>query len=327
MDRDHPILGFFHGWVEAFAKHAERVDVIVLQAGTYDLPDHVRVFSLGKESGTSKLGQLARFYYYLTRSFFALRPTHVFFHMGAIMNVLASPFWLLRGITRTKFFWWKAHGHINWFGRFAGWFVDRIYTSTSSGFPIETKKRWVIGQAIDPEYFTPDPGARISKHVLYVGRISPLKKIEEFIATARILEPKGYTFTIVGPVCDAAYETELKHLAKDTMIDFAGPKPPSELRHYYHQAAIFLNPSQTHSMDKTVLEAVLSGCIPVTSNIAFRELLEPHGLFVTETVGQQFAAVIEGLTAPEQLRSEIRDAVVTSHSLHTFAKRIFGTNV
>ncbi|MCD5381655.1 MAG: hypothetical protein LR008_03730, partial [Candidatus Pacebacteria bacterium] len=50
LDTEHPILGFFHRWVEEFAKHCEQVHVICLQEGRHDLPDNVTVHSLGKES-------------------------------------------------------------------------------------------------------------------------------------------------------------------------------------------------------------------------------------------------------------------------------------
>ena len=324
MDRNHPILGFFHEWVREFSAEAERVEVIVLEAGQYDLPAHVTVRSLGKERGSSKAGQLVRFWWYFGHAFFIVRPTHVFFHMGAIMNVLAAPFWFLSFITRTRFYWWKAHGHINVFGRFASLFVDRIYTSTESGFPIKTKKRYVIGQAIDPNYFTPNESVRVPKRVLFAGRISPTKKIEEFIATARLLEPVGYSFVIIGPVCDEVYEATLKELAAGTNIEFAGAKSPDELRRYYQEADIFLNPSQTNSMDKTVLEAALSGALPVTSNIAFIALLQQYGLYVSDPSGERFAEVIRDIDVSNTVRNAIRSEIIATHSLDTFAERVFG---
>ena len=51
VDREHATLGFFHEWIEALATTADQVEVIALEVGAYDLPEHVRVHSLGKESG------------------------------------------------------------------------------------------------------------------------------------------------------------------------------------------------------------------------------------------------------------------------------------
>ncbi|MEM9336981.1 MAG: hypothetical protein AAGA35_03955, partial [Patescibacteria group bacterium] len=59
VDRAHPILGFFHGWVEEFANHFGEVHVVCLGAGEFDLPQNVQVYSLGKEKRASKLRMLA----------------------------------------------------------------------------------------------------------------------------------------------------------------------------------------------------------------------------------------------------------------------------
>ncbi|MEK7538915.1 MAG: hypothetical protein AAB552_03680 [Patescibacteria group bacterium] len=58
VDQNDDILGFFHGWIREFAKHAEQVTVIALGVGEYDLPKNVRVFSLGKELFAQERGGL-----------------------------------------------------------------------------------------------------------------------------------------------------------------------------------------------------------------------------------------------------------------------------
>ena len=49
VDRDDPILGFFHAWIEEFAKHVEKITVVCLRKGKYDLPD-VEVIALGERA-------------------------------------------------------------------------------------------------------------------------------------------------------------------------------------------------------------------------------------------------------------------------------------
>ncbi|MFH1255408.1 MAG: glycosyltransferase [bacterium] len=49
IDRNDDVLGFMHGWIRKLAEHCEKITVIALGAGEYDLPKNARVFSLGKE--------------------------------------------------------------------------------------------------------------------------------------------------------------------------------------------------------------------------------------------------------------------------------------
>jgi len=62
VDRDDAILGFFHRWIEEFAKHCEQITVICLKEGKHNLPKNVQVLSLGKEDGASKVRYLFNFY-------------------------------------------------------------------------------------------------------------------------------------------------------------------------------------------------------------------------------------------------------------------------
>ena len=65
VDKNHPILGFFHRWIEEFAKHCDTVEVICLFEGEHTLPANVHVHSLGKEEGKNRLKYLIRFYAYI----------------------------------------------------------------------------------------------------------------------------------------------------------------------------------------------------------------------------------------------------------------------
>lgn len=61
VDRDDPILGFFHRWIEEFSNHCDKVTVICLSLGKYDLPKNVKVLSLGKEEQLRKRPDLGNF--------------------------------------------------------------------------------------------------------------------------------------------------------------------------------------------------------------------------------------------------------------------------
>jgi glycosyltransferase involved in cell wall biosynthesis len=252
--------------------------------------------------------------------------------MGAIYNILGAPFFFLRHIYRTKFYWWKAHGYINTMGKIALLFVDDVFTSTESGFALPSKKKHVIGQAIDTTFFTEDGEKARSRKVIFVGRVMRVKHIETFIETAALLLRNEDTlhFEIIGPVGDEAYFAELKKKITDLGIGervaFLGPKNQEELISIYQSALIFLNTSLTHSMDKTVLEGILCGCVPVTGNRAFADLLTNEGLYIEEPTPERYAEKITQLLLGDlsPTRMRLREKVVSLHSLNTFTHRIFG---
>ncbi|MEK7218164.1 MAG: hypothetical protein AAB728_01725, partial [Patescibacteria group bacterium] len=61
VDRQDPILGFFHRWIEEFALHCKQITVIGQATGDYHFPPNVRILSLRKERGASKMSQIIRF--------------------------------------------------------------------------------------------------------------------------------------------------------------------------------------------------------------------------------------------------------------------------
>ncbi len=338
VDVAHPILGFFHGWILEFAKHFDRIDVICLEKGEYHLPPHVHVHSLGKEKGVSKVRQLLRFYRYFARTFFSQKPNYVFFHMGAIYNILAAPFFLIRKLYRTQFYWWKTHGKMEYKKERAAFrLCDRVCTAGNSSFKFSAPKVHVVGHAIDGSLFTyrvPQWSSNI--RLIAVGRVTPIKKLEVAIDAVGTLTALGVSshLKIIGPVDDFTYLDQLKRqiqAAQLTNVIFDGPRKQEELVAEYHNADILMHPIYEGGFDKVVLEAMLSGVVPVTSIVSFREILEPLGLFVSggEVSGYVNAVrYLHGVSVDErnQLTRELREIVLCDHGLHTLSQRIFGVS-
>ena len=65
VDKNDAILGFFHRWIVEFAKHTDTVTVVCLQKGASELPENVKVLSLGKERGVGRIARAIRFYSYI----------------------------------------------------------------------------------------------------------------------------------------------------------------------------------------------------------------------------------------------------------------------
>ncbi|PIT89213.1 MAG: hypothetical protein COU27_01510, partial [Candidatus Levybacteria bacterium CG10_big_fil_rev_8_21_14_0_10_36_7] len=177
IDKNDPILGFFHRWVEEFAKHCEQITVICLEKGIHDLPQNVRVFSLGKEDfqlSTFNFQLFQKVKYMLTfwKLIWRERKNYnsVFVHMNQVYIILGGLFWM---VTEKKISLWYAHGSISFSLRIATILTHNVFTSTKSGFRIRTKKTKIVGQGIDTDLFSlKNTTNNVKFEIISIGRIS-----------------------------------------------------------------------------------------------------------------------------------------------------------
>lgn len=295
VDINDPILGFFHRWIEEFSKHCEQITVIALGVGEYHLPKNIRVFSLGKEHlrkrsdlGNSGLRsvlaeQLRKARYIL--SFYHLiwreRKNYdaVFVHMNPIYVVLGGLLWK---ILRKKIGLWYTHKNIDLKLRIAEKFTNVIFTASLESFRLMSNKIKIVGHGIDTEMFrqTEKEKNEILRMVT-VGRISPVKDYETLINAVEILTRENISLhlDIVGGTAttdDKNYLAKLHNLVRDKKlkdsIRFVGEISHKDLPPYLQHTDIFVNMSNTGSLDKAVLEAMACGSLILTSNGAFRDI-------------------------------------------------------
>jgi glycosyltransferase involved in cell wall biosynthesis len=137
---------------------------------------------------------------------------------------------------------------------------------------------------------------------------------------------------IVGSQLDKRYLRELQDEVKKRdlagVVTFVDGVEQTELVEEYRNASVLMNPSDTDGLDKVILEAMAMGCIPVTANLACKELLSPHGLFMQKGDIDGYATAIEKVFAmPEEehrsLQKILREIVLQDHAIETLPKRIF----
>jgi glycosyltransferase involved in cell wall biosynthesis len=259
--------------------------------------------------------------------------------MGAIYNVLALPFFLIRKIQNTSFFWWKTHGKVGKpLERLALIGVDRVFTAGSQSFAIETDKRTIVGHAVDTHQFTlRENTVMVPKDALImVGRIVSIKRIEVALEVMRMLKAREgshtYSLTLVGIADSKDYEKSLRDFCTREELDtvhFIGSINHAKLPELYQKSSILIHPAFEAGFDKVVLEAMASGVIPLTSILSFKEILEPYGLYVAPNNVEGYVEGIiriQNMSTDEhtKLQSALRTLVVEHHSLETLPKRIFG---
>ncbi len=333
VDNTDDNLGFFHQWIKKFAEQCESVIVICLYEGVHSLPQNVRVLSLGKEIGVSRVKYLWRFYTYILRE----RKNYdaVFVHMNQIYVVLGGFLWRK---LKKRIGWWYAHGMVSPSMRAAEKRADVIFTSTPEGFRIPSTKVVVVGQGIDTSLF--EPKNKYALHaplaLVTIARISPPKKLETLIDSLLFLRANSITATldIIGGIDagNAPYKNELmQHVDINdlgTSVRFLGGMSYAALPGALSPYDIFVSAGATGSLDKTLLDAAAAGLPVVSSTPAFRTIAEGVvDIGFCEPRAESFAEVITRVAElPVEERGRmgtvLRGLVEREHSLDGLIKKI-----
>ncbi|MEO6095945.1 MAG: glycosyltransferase family 4 protein [Fibrobacteria bacterium] len=243
-----------------------------------------------------------------------------FIHMNHPWGYRLQPVFRLTGIPCVM---WYAHGNVSPSLRWALRGVTRVITSTPEGFRIKSPKIRIVGQGIDSRLFRVPAFAAERNDILYVGRVSPRKRIDLLLAVmaevAKIDPANPMRLRIVGPTLtpeDQRYDMEMRSrmwsMGLQDRVEFTGFVPQEHHPGLYASAFLHLNVSKTGSMDKTVLEALACGCPVLTSNEAFREMLSPRPEFRLDSddpgvIARRMLAIHSGMAAypPEPLRAMV----------------------
>ncbi|MFZ2253459.1 MAG: glycosyltransferase family 4 protein [Minisyncoccia bacterium] len=281
IDKNHSILGFFHRWVEEFAKNCEEVHVVCLYEGEHTLPSNVIIHSLGKnkkEVSSFRYGlRLLKFSWLLRKKY-----DTVFAHMNPEYVIVGGILWRLLG-KEVRF--WYAHGAVTAKLYVATFLANIVFTSTQGGFRIVSKKVRVIGQGIDIGHFSElsDQKGKLNlRRLVTVGRITESKRIETLLRAVLLLREEAMpcTLTIIGGPSTSAeekYLAELKdyvqqHALSDYVI-FAGAKTQVLLPSALRESSVFVSDGATGSLDKTLLESAACGLIVISSNQSFKQVI------------------------------------------------------
>ncbi|MBU6142079.1 glycosyltransferase family 4 protein [Patescibacteria group bacterium] len=275
VDMNDPVLGFFHAWLEEFARQCERVTVICLQRGETRLPQNVTVYSLGKERRPSRVAYLWRLYRFVLRE----RKNYdaVLVHMNPEYVILCGPLWKILG---KRVALWYTHKAVNMKLLIAARWADKIFTASAESFRLPSKKLSVLGHGIDAGLFARHPSHAPVTRLLTVGRVSDAKDVRTLIlgvGEVHEQQPEApLVFDVVGGPAvraDECYLHELENLVASWelggVVRFLGERTHTELPAIYAAYGLFLHASRTGSMDKVVLEALAAGLPVITSSEAY----------------------------------------------------------
>lgn len=329
IDKHDPLLGFFHRWTEEFAKRCERITVICLQKGEYDLPDNVRVLSLGKEEDASRIEYVRRFFLYILR--YRKEYNVVFVHMNAEYVFLGGLLWR---IMRKKILLWYNHPKGSIYLRLSRIFPKTIFCTSLYAYSKRYKKTVIMPAGIDTELFVNRGQERKRNSILILGRISPVKKLDVLgraFTTLSEIDP-SLCVSIVGnaPPQDREYEEKIKKelhpLVEKGTVTFFDSVPNYKTPDLYNEHVLYINLTPTGSFDKTILEAMACGCMPLVVNRAYKDVLPPECLVESgdSDVLAEKVAVLLGKpdTFYKEVRGSMRMYVEEKQSLSALSQKI-----
>lgn len=325
VDMNDDNLGFFHGWIEKLASLAD-IEVIANHVGNHELPENVKVFSLGKEKGSWKVTKILKYQWLLLK--LMPKSNGVFFHMCP-EYVIGAGFW--PKVFRKKSLLWYAHKSVNWKLKLAEKMVNKIFTPSKESFRLPSEKVEITGHGIDLEKFKPVEIKRDSLKfkIISVGRIAPAKNIHLLIEVAESLENKGFNdfeIKIAGaPILksDENYFEKLKEKIQEKklegIIEFVGPISNKDIAEFYKGGDLFINLSDTGSVDKAGLEAMACGLQVLTSNEAFKDIV-PEENFTSKNLEEVVQKII--FLMKNENGVNLREYVFKNHNLNNLIVKI-----
>lgn len=333
VDINDPVLGFFHRWIEEFAKNYESIVVICLYKGEYNLPTNVEVFSLGKEMGVSKFSYVLNFYSLIWK----LRNKYnsVFVHMNYIYVLLGGLFW--KGMHK-KISLWYVHRQASFGLWLSEKFVNNIFTSSPESFTVKSNKVNYIGHGIDSELFKDN---KFDKNqdplkIISIGRITQIKNLETLIEAAEILKQKipNLLVSLYGDPStesDKHYVEELKQLIKakglERTVLFKGVVNQTQISRVFSEANLSVNLSPTGGWDKVVIESLMAKCPVFASNLALEAVYMGNAdkfLFEYKNPSDLTYKVSSYLEQSDKQRviEMISENVIKEYDIRTLVKKI-----
>jgi len=336
VDRDNPILGFFIDWIKEFVEHYEYVTAICLERGNYNLPVNVKILSLGKEGGASRIKYIFNFYKYIWQE--RKNYDQVFVHMNPIYVILGGFFWR---VVRKKIGLWYVHKEVDLKLKLSEKIADFIFTASEESNGLKSKKVKVLSHGINLRQFF--PGQKDNDgffNILYVGRISPIKNQFLLVKALKIIVEDGNAdklkIKLIGDAIsdnDKEYKQKIKDFVEqnklEQYVEFVGFVPNDKIVDFYHRADLSINLCPTGGLDKAVLESMLCGVPAIVLNKTFTREFGKYSseLILNNDDSNELAEKILKVkemskVKKEEMRTNLIVAIKSGHNLEDLILKI-----
>ncbi len=339
VDREDPILGFFHTWIYKLSFKFEFIYVVCLWKGKLDLPGNVKVYSLGKELKFSIfnfqfsiLKKIRYIFKFFNLCFFqSLSYDAVFVHMNQEYVLLGGIFWK---IMRKMVFLWRNHPVGGVLTRLSVFLANKVFCTSEFAFVARYKKTSIMPVGIDTERFKDLKIEKSRNSILFLGRMSPIKKPDLLIDALNLLNQKDINFrcNFYGDPSpkDTDFYANLKAKARklnlESKVIFHPGVPNYNAPTIYSEHNIFVNLTPTGSFDKTILEAAACGCLVVVTNESLKGEIDER-MIIQDYSASELAEKIEfWLNADSAEKADaslkLQKYVFQNHSLNALMEKL-----
>ena len=332
LDERDSTLSAYHRLVSEIAKNFSEVTAICLKEGEHHLPSNVTVKSLGKESGGSRLMSRLRYVIRFYKYIFSSDYDAVFVHMNQEYILLGGVFWKLMG---KRIYMWRNHHAGSVLTDIAAAFCTKVFCTSKFSYTASYTKTILMPVGIDTDFFKPDESVkRIPRSVLFLGRVSPVKRPDLLIHALADIKASGkdFTATIVGDSLpkDEGYRSSLveslKTLGLEKNVSIVRGVPNKETANLYRAHDIFVNLSSSGMYDKTIFEAMACGCLVIASNENLRGQIDDMFIFKQgdkEGLEERLGKILDfSIQQKMQESAFLRNLVIEGHSLKLLGTRL-----
>ena len=200
--------------------------------------------------------------------------------------------------------------------------------------PLDDSKITIIKNAVDSIKFSP-MNLTEENSILYVGRIHPLKQIDDIIHAIGLVNKviPNVKLNIVGKIQSNEYFTFLNDLILKLdckkNINFIGPIPNEKIVDFYHHAQIFILMGKNEGIPRSILEAMsCEKAVIAASNSGIPDVIQhnENGILVDDNNYEKLAKEIISLLQNDQKRKKLgtnaRSTIINNFNWNIFVKKM-----
>ena len=319
---DSELLAHCHDWILEFSKHFEEVIVYSTHVGRIELPKNVSVNPIGGGSVKKRVVAIFNLANSLKQVFKHRKNLVVFHHMSAKTSAAIGLPIKMIGVPQGL---WYSHSHAPISLKVSNYFVDYVFSSTPGAIPINSRKNTYVGHAIAvPETFELDVEEDAREGIVSLGRVVPIKRLEELLFAISSLEQIKTSITFIGSnSVNLEYTSYLIDVAKekDLSLKFSGPIHHGNVFIILQNFSIYFT-GTPKSVDKATIEAAISGCLIVTDSESALELTGMINIYGGNRFKLSDQIEFISRMSAQQIKNARRELSLTSRQRNDLQKTI-----